>query len=231
MCVFEQRNPLQKKCLRFLNFFKSKHTRLWPGDAQDSITDNVFTKLLSPSWWACISSLPLPFYCTICAFWSFVSVFVFCVWPEQLLQHKPVLGEGQRRSRVEGDGFKKMEEHALEGHSETGQLKTVPFCCLFFPCQDLFLPRYFTLCLSQNSLSIGWTTNGVSNSCTTVCVTLWRVAWRTLRLLHFFVYFFSRHFRSFWSWQKQFWDEESRECTTGSTCEVFFLSSFVEKEC
>lgn len=128
-------------------------------------------------------------------------------------------GGGRRYS------FRYMEEHALEGHSEMGQLKTVPFCCLLFTCQDSVLPRYFTLCLSQNSLSRGWTTNGVSNSCTTVYASLSHVARQTQRLLHLFILcvFFSRHFRSLWSWQKQFWDEESRECTTGSSCEFFFL--------
>lgn len=78
------------------------------------------------------------------------------MWPGQSLQRQPVVGGGQRGGGVERDTVsKKMEEHALEGHSETGRLRTVPFCCLFFPCQDSFLPRYFTLCLSQNSLSRG----------------------------------------------------------------------------
>lgn len=121
-------------------------------------------------------------------FLELCNVFVFCfLCVARTITPTPTCGWRGTEGKWGGGrySFKKMEEHALEGHSETGQLKTVPFCCLFFPCQYRFLPRYFTLCLSQNSLSIGWTTNGVSNSCTTVYASLWCVARQTLRLLHF----------------------------------------------
>lgn len=228
LCVWPEESSA-KRWLRFLRLQKYQHPRLQPGDSQDSVTEVALATLLA------LSERPvcLPYLCHLTVgfvlFWaSYVFLFFFLCVARTIT---PTQTWGWRGAEGRWGGgrysFKKMEEHALEGHSETGQLKTVPFCCLFFPCQDSVLPRYFTLCLSQNSLSRGWTTNGVSNSCTTVYASLSRVARQTRRLLHLFIFciFFSRHFRSLWSWQKQFRDEESRECTTGSSCEVFFFFS------
>ena len=194
----------------------------------------MWAKLLAPS----DGPVCLPYLCHLTVgfvlFWALYVFLFFFLCAARTITPMQTCGWRGAEGRWGGGrySFKKMEEHALEGHSEMGQLKTVPFCCLFFPCQDSFLPRYFTLCLSQNSLSRGWTTNGVSNSCTTVYASLSCVARQTRRLLHLFIFciFFSHHFRSLWSWQNQFWDEESRECTIGSSCEVFF-SCLVEKEC
>lgn len=157
ICVFEQRNPLRRGIY-------DSCTSINPNTRGCSL-EMLRTPLLKTYLLNCCLLLTglyvFPIFATLLhdlCFLELCNVFVFCflcvartITPTQTCGWRGTEGKwgGGRYS------FKKMEEHALEGHSETGQLKTVPFCCLFFPCQDWFLPRYFTLCLSQNSLSIG----------------------------------------------------------------------------
>lgn len=111
--------------------------------------------------------------------WFCLYCFVFlCVCGQYNLSNTNLqLGKVEKGKWVEGRySFKKNGRTVVGRTFWDWSIKTVPFCCLFLPCQDWFLPGYFTLCVSQNSLSMGLTKNGVSNSCTIVYALLWCLA-------------------------------------------------------
>lgn len=115
------------------------------------------------------------FYCIICAFWWFRCLFAFlyvCGQYNLSNTNLQLTGEGGKA----GEGYQKNGRTLIGRTFWDRSIRTVPFFCLLFPCQDWFLPVHFTLCVSQNSLAIGLTMNGVSISCTIVYASLWQVA-------------------------------------------------------